>query len=251
MSQYFPKPYEPFGGDITVKLNLSINATKADIKNVSHIDTSSFALKTNLANLKSRVDKLDIDKLVSVPVDLSKLNDIVKNDVIKKTEYDAKIADIEGKIPDISNLATENALNTVENKIADTSGLVKKTDQNAKITDLENKITDISNLATEAALTAVENKIPNFSGLGTKTSLTAVENKIPDISNLATKTALTNVNNIVLDINTLIKKVTMTQKLQTLNANMLVILDLFQNQQKQMLLQKETLMQNLFSLKIT
>ena len=225
MSQYFPKPYEPFGGDITVKLNLSINATKADIKNVSHIDTSSFALKTNLANLKSRVDKLDIDKLVSVPVDLSKLNDIVKNDVIKKTEYDAKIADIEGKIPDISNLATKTALTTVENKIPDISNLATKT----ALTTVENKIPDISNLATKTALTTVENKIPNVSGLATKTALTAVENKIPDISNLATKTALTNVNNIVLDINTLIKKVTMTQKLQTLNANMLVILDLFQN----------------------
>ena len=72
MSQYFPKPYEPFGGDINVKVDLSNYATKADIKNISHVDTSSFALKTNLANLKTKVDKLDIDKLVPVPVDLSK-----------------------------------------------------------------------------------------------------------------------------------------------------------------------------------
>ena len=87
MSQYFPKPYEPFGGDINVKVDLPNYATKADIKNIPHIDTSSFALKTNLANLKSEVDKLDIDKLVPVPVDLSKLSDVVKNDVIKKAEY--------------------------------------------------------------------------------------------------------------------------------------------------------------------
>ena len=84
MSQYFPKPYEPFGGDINVKVDLSSYATKADIKNISHVDTSSFALKTNLANLKSEVDKLDIDKLVPVPVNLSKLSDVVKNDVVKK-----------------------------------------------------------------------------------------------------------------------------------------------------------------------
>ena len=83
MSQYFAKPYEPFGGNINVKVDLSNYATKADIKNISHVDTSSFALKTNLANLKTEVDKLDIDKLVPVPVDLSKLSDVVKNDVVK------------------------------------------------------------------------------------------------------------------------------------------------------------------------
>ena len=75
MSQYFPKPYEPFGGDINVKVNLSNYGTKADIKNFSHVDTSSFALKTNLAHPKTEVDKLDIDKLAPVPVDLSKLGD--------------------------------------------------------------------------------------------------------------------------------------------------------------------------------
>ena len=68
MSQYFPKPYEPFGGDINVKVDLSNYATKADIKNISHVDVSSFALKTNLANLKTVVDNLDIDKLAPVPV---------------------------------------------------------------------------------------------------------------------------------------------------------------------------------------
>ena len=73
MSQYFPKPYEPFGGDINVKVDLSNYATKADIKNISHVDTSSFALKANLASLKTEVDKLDIGKLVPVPVYLSKL----------------------------------------------------------------------------------------------------------------------------------------------------------------------------------
>ena len=94
MIQYFSKQYEPFGGDINVKIDLSNYATKADIKNISHVDTSSFALKTNLANLKTEVDKLDIDKLVPVPVDLSKLSDVVKNDVVKKDVYDKLVAKV-------------------------------------------------------------------------------------------------------------------------------------------------------------
>ena len=93
MSQYFPKPYEPFGGDINVKVDLSNYATKADIKNISHVDTSSFALKANLASLKTEVDKLDVDKLVPVPADLSKLSDVVKNDV-KKTAYNQLVAKV-------------------------------------------------------------------------------------------------------------------------------------------------------------
>ena len=84
MSQYFPRPYEPFGGDINVKIDLCNYAIKADIKSISHVDTSSFALKSSLASLKKELDKLDIDKLLPVPVDLSKLSDIVKNDVVKK-----------------------------------------------------------------------------------------------------------------------------------------------------------------------
>ena len=78
MSQYFPKPYEPFSGDINVKVDLSNYATKAHIKNISHADTSSFALKTNLANLKAKVNNIDIDKLKPVLTDLSKLSNVVK-----------------------------------------------------------------------------------------------------------------------------------------------------------------------------
>ena len=202
MSQYFPKPHEPFGGDINVKIDLSNYATKADIKNVSHVDTSSFALKTNLANLKTEVDKLDIDKLVPVPNNLSKLSNVVKNDAKRlETKIENKI---ENKIPGTSNLATKTALTAVENKILDARSLVKKTDYNSKITEIESKIPD--NLAIKAALTSVENKIPNISGLATKTELTTVENKVPDISNLGRKTALTNLSNSVPDISTLIKK---------------------------------------------
>ena len=126
MSQYFPKPYEAFSGDINVKVDLSNYETKADIKNISHIDTSSFALKTNLANLKTEVDKLDIDKLKPLPDDVSKLSNVVTNEVVKKTDYNTKITEIENKIPDTSNLATKAALTTVKNEIPDTSSLVKR-----------------------------------------------------------------------------------------------------------------------------
>ena len=84
MSRYFPKLYKPFGRNIKVKVDLSNYATKADIKNISHVDTSSFALKANLANLKTEVDKLGIDKLVPVPIDLSKLSNFVKMILLKR-----------------------------------------------------------------------------------------------------------------------------------------------------------------------
>ena len=94
MRQQFPKRFESFGGNINVKVDLSNYATKTDLKNVTHVDTSSFALKTNLANLKTEVDKLDIGKLAPVPVDLSKLDDVVKNDVVKKAVYDKLVAKV-------------------------------------------------------------------------------------------------------------------------------------------------------------
>ena len=154
---------------------MSNHATKTDIKNISRVGTSSFALKSNLPGLKTEVDKLDIDKLKSlpanlsnlkskvdvdkldigklapVPVDLSTLNNVVKNDVVKKTEYNAaKIKNIQDKIPNITNLATKTILNTKTNEI-------------------KTEIPSINDLATTSALTAVENKICNISNLVKKT----------------------------------------------------------------------------------
>ena len=87
-SQYFPKSFRSFEGSINVKVDLSNYAIKTDLKNVTHVDTSGFALKTNAASLKTEVDILDIDKLAPVPIDLSKLSDVVKNDVVKKAVFD-------------------------------------------------------------------------------------------------------------------------------------------------------------------
>ena len=163
---------------------MSNYATKTDLKNVKHIDTSSFALKTNLANLKTEVDKLDIDKLAPVPPDLSKLSDVVKNDVVKKTVYDKLVAKVDNI--DTSDFVLKTKYDTdkteLEIKIPDTSGLVKKTDYNTKIIEIEGKISDISNLAAKTALTTVENKIPSVSNLIKKTDyntkVTEIENKL-------------------------------------------------------------------------
>ena len=146
---------------------MSNYATKTDLKNVTHVDTSSFELKTNLANLKTKVDKLDIDKLAPVPADLSKLNDVVKNDVVKKTVYDKLVAKVNN---------------------VDTSNFVLKTKYNTDKTELEKKIHNVNDFVKEAKLTELENKIPNISNLATKTALTAVENKIPSVSSLVKKT---------------------------------------------------------------
>ena len=126
MSQYFPKPYKPFRGDIYVKDDLSNYATKPDLKNVTHVNASSFVLKSNLASLKTEVDKLDIDELAPVPVNLSKLSDVVKNHVVKKTVYDKLVEKV--------------------NNI-DTTRFVLKTTHDTDQSDLEKKIPHTSNLA--------------------------------------------------------------------------------------------------------
>ena len=121
MSQYFPKLYETFGGDIKVNFDLSNYAIKADLKDATGIDTSNFALKSNLASLEIEVDKIDFDKLKTVPVDLSKLSNVVNNNVVKNTVYDKLVA----KVNDI-----------------DISGFILKTKYDKDKSDLEKKIRD-------------------------------------------------------------------------------------------------------------
>ena len=180
MSNFFPKPYEQFGGDINVTVDLSNYATKTDLKNVTQVDTLSFALKTNLTTLKTEVDKLDIDKLVPVLTDLSKLSNVVKNDVVKKDVYDKLVAKVNNI--DTSDFVLKTKYDTdkseLENIIPNVTDFVKK----AKLIELKNKIPDVSNLATKTALTTVENKIPSVSSLVNKTdyntNVTEIENKL-------------------------------------------------------------------------
>ena len=186
-----------------------------------HVDTSGFALKTNLSSLKTEVDELDINKLVPVPTDLSKLSNVVKNDVVKKAVYNKLVAKVDNI--DTSRFILKTKYDTdkakLENKIPDISNIVKETDYNTKITEKEGKIPDISNLAARTALTTVENKIPDTSDLATKTALTTVENKITDISNLATKTALTTVKNKIPNISNLVKKSDYNTKITDIENN--------------------------------
>ena len=97
MSQYFP-PFNNSRENVKVELDLSNYATKDDVKNITHVDVSSFASKTNLAELKTEVNKLDTDKLKATPTDLAKLTNAVDNEFVKKTVYNAKVASIEGQI---------------------------------------------------------------------------------------------------------------------------------------------------------
>ena len=181
MCQYFPKQFNShFDDNIMVKIDLSNYATKTDIKNTSHVDTSSFALKTNLASWKTEVDKLDIGKLVPIPVDLSKLSDLWKKDAVKKSVFDKLVAKVNNI--DTNDFLLKTTYNTnkteTEKKTPDVTNFVKKT----KLTELENKISDIGNLATETALITVENKISSVSDLvkrtGYNTKITDIETKL-------------------------------------------------------------------------
>ena len=167
MSEYFPKSFRSFGANINVKVDLSNYAAKSDLKNVTHGDTSSFALEANLANLKNEVAKLDIDKLTPVPVDSSKLSDVGKNVVVKKTVYDKLVAKVNN---------------------TDTSDFALKTNYQREKTKLEKKIPQVTDFVKKTKLTKLENKNPNISNLAIKTALTIAQNKILDDSNLVKKT---------------------------------------------------------------
>ena len=131
---------------ITVDLELEGVETKKDLEGITHVDTSSFALKTNLSALKTKVDKLDVPKLGTLPTDVAKLTNKVANDLAEKTDFNSlktKVSELENKIisaeskPDISNLATKLSVTAVKNKIPDVNGFVKKTDYATEITSIK------------------------------------------------------------------------------------------------------------------
>ena len=145
MSTYY-RPYKSSSSNSKVELDLTNCATKADLKNITHTDVSSFASQTNLASLKTEVDKTDVDKLKTVPDDLPKLSNVVKNEVVKKTNFsadsyvarakfstdtnalDVKIDKVDKKIPDVSNLATKSSVTILVRDLDDRIGKLKIND---------------------------------------------------------------------------------------------------------------------------
>ena len=139
-SKYFP-PYESASNNIKVQLDLANYATKGDVKNITHVDVSSYATKTNLAALKSEVDKIDPDKLKTVPTDLSKLSNVVKNDTVKKTDYNTSIVtSIENQIAGVTKNTVDNLADITKLKAVDTINFVLKTKLTADVNTLDNKI---------------------------------------------------------------------------------------------------------------
>ena len=122
---YYP-PYRTSSNNIKVKLDLTNYATKDDVKNITHVDVSSYATKTNLAYLKTEVDKIDTDKLKIVPADLAKLSNVVKNDVVKKTDYSTKVTTIEAQIAGLTKNTVDNLADITKLKAIDTNSFVTR-----------------------------------------------------------------------------------------------------------------------------
>ena len=199
MSTYYP-PYKSSGQNVKVELDLTNYATKTDLKNITHVDVSNFASKTNLSALKTEVDKIDIDKLKTVPDDLVKLSNAVKNEVVKKTDFNA------------DNYVKRTKFSTDTNSLGD------------KIDRVDKKIPDVSGLATKAGVTILiknlDDRIDKFkiNDFAKKTSLTnymltstfnskstELENKIKDADIIA-KSAVTKANSIKSNLNDYAKK---------------------------------------------
>ena len=192
---YYP-PYKSSSNNVKVELDLTNYATKTDLKNITHIDVSSFASKSNLAALKTEVDKIDTDKLKTAPTDLAKLTNAIENDVVKKTDFNTKVTSIEGQIAGLTKNTVDNLADITKLKAIDTNSFVLKTKFASDLTTLETKID------------TVDKKIPDISGLATKTILnsylqtstfnskvTEVESKIKN-ADIIPKNAVTKANTI-------------------------------------------------------
>ena len=139
MSTYYP-PYRGSSNNNKVKLDLANYATKTDLKNITHVDVSSFASKTNLATLKTEVDKIDADKLKTTPTDLAKLTNTVEHDVVKKTDYNTKVTSIEAQIAGLTKNTVDNLADITKLKAVDTNSFVTRTKLSADTNALDDKI---------------------------------------------------------------------------------------------------------------
>ena len=202
---YYP-PYKISSNNVKVELDLTNYATKTDLKNITHVDVSSFASKTNLAALKTEVDKIDTDKLKTTPADLAKLTNAIENDIDKKTDYNTKVTSIKAQIAGLTKNTVDNLAYITKLKAIDTNSFVTRTKFSADANALDDKID------------GVEKKVPDISGLATKTSLnsylqtatfnskgTEVESKIK-AADIIAKSANTKANTIRSDLTGYAKK---------------------------------------------
>ena len=139
MSQYYP-PYKSSSNNIKVELDLANYATKTDLRNITHVDVSSFASKTNLAALKTEVDEIDTDKLKTTPADLAKLTNAIEHDVVKKADYNTKVTSIEAQIAGFTKNTADNLADITKFKAIDTNSFVTRTKFSADTNALDDKI---------------------------------------------------------------------------------------------------------------
>ena len=139
MTQYYP-PYRNSSNNFKLKIDLVNYATKTDLKNITHVDVSSFASKANLAALKTEVDKIDIDKLKTTPADLAKLTNAIENDVVKKIDYNTKLTSIEAQIAGLTKNKVDNLADITRLKAIDTNSFVTRTKFSADTNTSDDKI---------------------------------------------------------------------------------------------------------------
>ena len=136
---YYPS-YKSSSNNVKVELDLTNYATKTDLKNITHVDVSSFASKTNLEALKTEVDKIDTDKLKTAPTDLAKLTNVIENDVVKKNDYNTKVTGIEAQIAGFTKNTVDNLADITKLKAIDTNSFVTTTKFSADNNALDDKI---------------------------------------------------------------------------------------------------------------
>ena len=206
---YYP-PYKSSSNNIKVQLDTSNYATKDDVKNITHIDVTSYATKTNLAALKTEVDKIDTDKLKTVPDDLAKLSNVVKNKVVKKTDFSADTYVTRTKFSTDTN-SLDDKIDKVEKKIPDKSSLETKRNVTTLVNNLNNRIDNLK-INDYAKKTSLTNYMLT-SIFNTKS--TELESKIKDADNIA-KSAVTKANSIKSDLDDYAKKTDVANDITTI-----------------------------------
>ena len=209
MSTYYP-PYKSSSKNIKVELDLTNYATKTDLKNITHNDVSSYASKTNLAALKTEVDKIDVDKLKTVPDDLTKLSNVVKNEVVKKTDFSADNYVTRTKFSTDTN-ALDDKIDKVDKQITNVSNLATKSIVTILVRDLDDRI-DKLKINDYAKKTSLTNYMLT-SDFNTKS--TELENKIKDADIIA-KSVVTKANSIKSDLNDYAKNTDVANDITTI-----------------------------------